>query len=167
MFTSILSFNSWVKFLRHVGFDETRRDGIDRDIPAAHFLRDRFRQSDQPRFRSHVIRLAGIPHLAHHRRNIDDPCPSARASCHAAPVESPEKRRSSWSRSRVPILFFHPQRQTVFGDAGIVDQNRNGPEIFSRLRDSFLDGFRDWPDPSTTGKASRPWERISPASASS
>ena len=41
----------------------------------------------------------------------------------------------------VPILLLHPQSQAVFGDAGIVHQNRNRSEFFGGFGEGLLNGL--------------------------
>ena len=130
--------------VRHVGFDESRRDGIHGDIAAAHLLRERFRQSDQPGLRRHVIRLPRIARLADHRRNLMIR-PQRSASCLQHLLDRQKRAGQIGGDHGVPIVLLHAQRQAVFGDAGVVDQNGDRPEILGGFGERVLDGIGDWP----------------------
>ena len=121
---------------------------IHRNVAAAHFLRQRFRQPDQAR--------PSMPHnsLVRHFPFRPQPTrcsrcgPTARASCRAAPAGSHKTRRSGWSPAPLPIGRLHADRQTVFSDAGIIDQNVDAAELFRCRLPSHSRSTRGTPCPS-------------------
>src|SRR4051812_11277830 len=62
--------------LRHVGFDQPRRNHVDRDLPRRHFARERLAEANQSGLRRRVIRLPGVADLTDHRTDCDDPARS-------------------------------------------------------------------------------------------
>ncbi len=133
----------------------------------AKFLRERLRQPDQPGLRRHVIRLARIARLAHHRRDVHDPPPALAAPSPAAPAGCRRTIPRDWSGSR------HPSRRASC--AGPVRRGssrrcspecRSRPNSFEAFANASLIESCEARSIATT-KASPPAARISAATSSS
>ena len=81
-----------------------------------HLLRQRFRQSDQAGLRRHIVRLARIARLAHHRRNIDDAAPALLHHALQHLLDRQKRAGQIGGEHRVPIVFLHAQREAILGD---------------------------------------------------
>ena len=69
----ILSKHLFAQGGGHVGGDEARGHGIDRDVAAGQFLGHGPRQADHARLRGRIIGLPGVAHQPRHAGDIDDP----------------------------------------------------------------------------------------------
>src|SRR5207342_1908446 len=123
----------------HVGVDESGRNHIDRYAPRTDFLRQGFGEPDDPRLRRRVIGLAGIAGDADDGGDVDD-APPARLhhGAHdrlAGAIDAGEVG----VEDGVPVLVLHPHQQVVAGDAGIVDEDRNGSELGGDRIDERID----------------------------
>ncbi|CAH2604874.1 protein of unknown function [Rhodovastum atsumiense] len=114
-------------FLRHrahhVGVNIARGNGIDGDVVARAFLRQRLGEAVDAGFRRGVVDLAVLPRLAVHRADIDDA--TELAGAHAVPGQlgQVEAGAEIGVDHRVPGVARELVHGGVTGDAGIVDQD--------------------------------------------
>src|SRR5690606_38989756 len=67
---------SFRQLTRHVGINETRRHGIDRDTARAYFTSQRTTETLEPRLGCGVVYLPRIAHGTHYGTNADNPPPA-------------------------------------------------------------------------------------------
>src|SRR5689334_3682880 len=124
---------------RHVGLDQSRRDGVDEDPPVRQLPRRRFRQSDQARLRRRVIGLASVAHGTGRRRDVDDAPAGLRAHHRFAGGAGHEKGALQIRlEDAIPVLVLHPEHEPVAGDAGVVHEHVDPAESLARRLDQPL-----------------------------
>src|SRR3954462_10448277 len=115
--------------LGHRGLDVARSHHVGRDVAAAQLAGQRLGEADQPRLGGRVVRLAGVAHHAHHRGDVDDPPPPA---LHHPPDHLFAEREGAGqvgAQHPLPVVEGHASEQVVGGDAGVVDQDVDLPEV--------------------------------------
>src|ERR1035441_6224314 len=108
---------------RHGGFDEARGDRVHGDAAAGQFPRRGLGKPDHARLAGTVIALPGVADQADDRGDIDN---VPRALLKEAPAEglSEEERALKIDvQYGIPVRLAHPHEQTVFGNAGVVDED--------------------------------------------
>ncbi len=127
---------------RHPGFDEPGGDRVDGNAARGHLSRHRFGQSDEPRFRRHVVCLSRIADLGDDGRDVDDPASmlTDEFAQHGSCAE--ECAAEIRVQDRRPILVFHAQDERVADHASIVDQDVDFSERFQSGGDQLARPLR-------------------------
>src|SRR5581483_5290005 len=128
--------------LRHRGIDEAGRDRVHRDLPARVLACDRLRQADHRRLRGRIVRLAGIPHHADDRGDINDAAEALLRHRLQDRLGAVERAVEIHLKDQVPVLLAHPQQEAVARDAGIVDEDVDPAPLLEDLVDHRLDVAR-------------------------
>ena len=104
----------------HLGLDEARGHGVDRDVPARNFAGERLGEPDQPGLRRRVV---GLPRVADHPRDAGDVDDAAESLAE----HGPERGAADVERGgqidcdhRVPVVIAEAHRQVVPVDPRIV-----------------------------------------------
>src|SRR5262249_32344932 len=113
----------------HVGVDVAGRDAIHSDALARAFLRERLGEADHAGFRRRVVHLPGLALLPIDRADIDDAAPTARAHAFDDLPRHVETRIHVDADDIVPLFVAHFVEEAVAGDARIVDEHVDRPEL--------------------------------------
>mmetsp|Transcript_4741 Transcript_4741/g.12166 ORF Transcript_4741/g.12166 Transcript_4741/m.12166 type:complete len:339 (+) Transcript_4741:113-1129(+) len=128
-----------VELFGHVGFDESRTDGVDGDAPGGELLGVRHGHRDDSSLGGGVVGLPGVSDLPDDRGDVDD---AAGALLHG---ELEEGLRAVEDAAEVdvddglPRVGLHSHDEAVAGDSGVVDQYVDGSEGLDGFGEELLD----------------------------
>src|SRR5580698_1001510 len=113
----------------HLGVDIAGRDGVDRDALLGVFLRQRLGEADHAGLGGRIVGLANLALLAVDRRDVDDAAEVALAHALDDVAGHVEDRGEVDADDLAPLLLGHAVQHRIAGDAGVVDQGVDGPEL--------------------------------------
>src|SRR6266516_3716078 len=124
--------------LGQLGGDVARRHGVDQHVARGQLLRHRLRKAEQAGLGGRVVGLPFVADQPHDAGDVDDAAPAALD--HPARRELGEQERGLEVRIQhlVPVLLADPEQQVVLGDAGVVDEDVDGPDVRLDRRDEAL-----------------------------
>jgi hypothetical protein len=113
----------------HVGRDEAGGDGVDRHAAAGDLVGDAASEADEAGLGGGVVRLPGVRPQPGDARDVHD-APEARADHRSqGGAGQAEGRGEVRLQHAVPVLVVELHRQAVGGDAGVVDQREDRPQL--------------------------------------
>src|SRR5208282_701348 len=127
------------EYVGHGGFNEARSHRVAGYIARSQFAGNSHRESDETSFRRSIIRLTSLAHLAEDAGNIDDASPALLQHGAGDLLNTEIRGGEIGLQHGIPVGPFHADDELVAGDAGIVDQNVDLPELGDGGLDRGLD----------------------------
>ena len=124
----------------HLGGDVAGRDDVDGDAARGRLLGHRLGEAEQGRLGGGVVGLARLTLAPVDGGDVDDAPEAARAHPLDHEPRHVEDGVEVGVDHRVPVLLRHTVEHAVAGDAGVVDENVDGPEIARDARHPLLAG---------------------------
>ena len=125
----------------HVGIDVAWRDGVDGDAEARAFLGQRLGEAVDARLGRGVVDLAILAGLAVDAADIDDAAELGGAHAVEGQLAQVVAGAEVGIDHRIPHVASHACQRTVAGDAGIVHQDFDRPDIRDDLLERLLAGL--------------------------
>jgi hypothetical protein len=107
----------------HVGLDVSRRDGVAANVPRRQLPRHALGEPEEARLGRGVVRLARVPHEAHHRAHVHD---HSVAELHHATRYGPRHVEGALEvgvDDLIPVLILQAKEDVVAGDPRIVHED--------------------------------------------
>src|SRR3546814_14143808 len=98
------------------------------------FLRERLGEAVDARFGGGIVDLPILPRLAVDRTDVDDAAPAALDHAGKAGLGHVEAAAEVDAHHVVPVVIAHPREGAAAGDAGVVDHDVDGPDLFGNPR---------------------------------
>jgi hypothetical protein len=98
------------------------QNAIHAHVPLPELARHRLRQSDHPRFRSRVVRLANVPDARGERANVDDVTGALLYHLQCRGLRAEKSAAQARCHHTVPLLGRHGRAERVVPIASIVNQ---------------------------------------------
>lgn len=125
----------------HFGGDESRADGVDRDLASGEFFGVRHGESADASLRGGVVGLSRIPEESDDRGHVDDASFSLLGHEFKGSLRAVEYSGKVEIDDLLPLRRFHAHDEAVFGNAGVVDQDVAGAELLDRFFEHGVDLF--------------------------
>ena len=130
----------FVEFVSHGGLDETGGDGVDGDAAGGELACQGLGEADEAGFGGGVVGLAGGADFADNGGDVDD---ATGAGFHHGRDDSLGEQEGAGevgAEDVIEVGELHAEGESVFGDAGVVDEDVDGAEVGEDLFGGGLDG---------------------------
>lgn len=129
------------KGIGHGCLNETRGNCVHRDAAAGELAGKGFGETDEPGFGGGVVGLSGGSGLSYNRGDVDDAAPASFDHSRDNSLREEEGASEIGAEYVLKVGGAHAEGEAIFGDARVVDQDFNFPEVSDDGFDAGFDGI--------------------------